>query len=602
MVVLHVELEAQRPTEEIIMVGSHEALGWWDPSKGFKLVWTGECWENAHSQPFVLEGSDTGGAQGAVDYKFVRSGTSDGPRWESGRNRVLACAPSGEADMLLTAIFDTTSSNVRPYPDAKKPLVESRPSRSPARDRRLTHRVTTSSMGSSRHVGSDSEWKSKYQTVARGLADFRSRADVERQRWRQDDRSAREEEESLRRELFIANADLQKARQTLAAVAAAAALGPARPSVVQQSHTIRREDSFEVPPEHAGITQQTLVSSYDLARRLRSMAGSTTDVPPPSARHVQRVRTTRAEQASLYMQGTTSPSSPEASHTSRPTQPPTGEVQSAFFLPSSAVPLGDAADVAAGGAVASANTGRHASPARIAGAEAAAAAAAVAARTPATGSSSFADATPDAITPSHTDDMFLRPQTAQHRPPPASVPKLSLQSAAVVASPVARSTEVPVQSRGSGATDALALSAQGSVSQTVAAVVAAFHGDAAPERESAAEAKSPRFPTRSGLQSPGTGRRSPRGELPLQARAVLGKAAQAVPAHARRHERVRAFSPSSMFSNQRRYSGIGSPKAQPRLMSHRGSYEAARPRLHSEASQRSTDGATGPQQETGPTS
>lgn len=94
---LHVELEAQAPGPHLVMVGSHRALGWWDPGRGVQLHWTGSLWEA--SSPIDLPGASSMG------YKFVRirHGT---PEWEAGPNRALDVPEGDPSEHQLVATFN----------------------------------------------------------------------------------------------------------------------------------------------------------------------------------------------------------------------------------------------------------------------------------------------------------------------------------------------------------------------------------------------------------------------------------------------------------------------------------------------------------------
>jgi hypothetical protein len=82
------------------MVGSHEALGWWDPDKGAKLFWNGTAWET--EKPICLADVDE-----PIDFKFVRL-AGGAPVWEDGRIRALEMPKRSEAEMLLSANFNGT--------------------------------------------------------------------------------------------------------------------------------------------------------------------------------------------------------------------------------------------------------------------------------------------------------------------------------------------------------------------------------------------------------------------------------------------------------------------------------------------------------------
>eukprot|EP00929_Paragymnodinium_shiwhaense_P050855 TRINITY_DN25613_c0_g1_i1.p1 TRINITY_DN25613_c0_g1~~TRINITY_DN25613_c0_g1_i1.p1 ORF type:complete len:574 (-),score=91.63 TRINITY_DN25613_c0_g1_i1:474-2195(-) len=289
---LQVELQASPPAEEMVMVGSHTGLGWWDPSKGARLVWTGANWATSAGKPVILEGSDTGIADGGqLNYKFVRLGGHQGPRWENGRNRVLDCPPSGQAELLLTAVFDAPASNVKRYQEPEADLLAPT-SMAPTVAR------TTSAPGLQRVASGPSmerapELKAQYQCAAAKLASFRAAVDVQKHQWHKAEQKAIQEEEALRRELYAANAELEAARGLLASVSVAVALGPERPRTLPLPvHPDAAESvhSFPVTPgpepdaSTSAKSSMVMSSSLNLARRLRSLAGDEV-APPPSARN-----------------------------------------------------------------------------------------------------------------------------------------------------------------------------------------------------------------------------------------------------------------------------------------------------------------------------
>jgi len=240
---LYIELTSRAPKEELFVVGSHEAMGWWDPSKAAQLCWTGQAWETAE-KPLLL-----GAGPSRVDFKFMHRLGDGAARWEDGPNRVLdvpqcsgqpailgASGLPAPDDLLLTAAFDGASVT-RPWAPGREDL------------KRWT--AENSSMSaSSAAPGTEAEaarWKGKYMDAARQLADLRAAADLERQQWSQAERAAARNEEALQEELSTATTDLLSARGRLAAVAAATALGPARPgaAAARARPTPPRMDSFD---------------------------------------------------------------------------------------------------------------------------------------------------------------------------------------------------------------------------------------------------------------------------------------------------------------------------------------------------------------------
>mmetsp|Transcript_98785 Transcript_98785/g.175913 ORF Transcript_98785/g.175913 Transcript_98785/m.175913 type:complete len:438 (+) Transcript_98785:123-1436(+) len=94
---LHVRLQAPGPAEHLAVVGSHEALGCWNPADGLRLEWKGSSWMT--QQPVSLEPCET------VEFKFIkwRPGNVE---WEEGHNRVMEVP---RADLQLQGIFNGES-------------------------------------------------------------------------------------------------------------------------------------------------------------------------------------------------------------------------------------------------------------------------------------------------------------------------------------------------------------------------------------------------------------------------------------------------------------------------------------------------------------
>eukprot|EP00401_Gymnodinium_catenatum_P027083 CAMPEP_0117597754 /NCGR_PEP_ID=MMETSP0784-20121206/75032_1 /TAXON_ID=39447 /ORGANISM="" /LENGTH=467 /DNA_ID=CAMNT_0005400159 /DNA_START=66 /DNA_END=1470 /DNA_ORIENTATION=- len=224
---LRVELTAPGPLERVVIVGSDEVFGWWDPSKGAALDWTGEAWET--TEPIDLDE----GCQ-SIDYKFVRVADRGVARWEDGRNRVLEVPSAGPREMMLVAHFNGSAMS-RPW--------------TPSEDDRTRWAEVLGCAAS--------HCKAKHRALTRELVDWRTTAGRERQQWTMEESEAKAEEEALRSELAVANAELERARGALAAVAAAAALAAARPCS---------------PMLHAGADAGSAASSV----------ASESQAPPPS--------------------------------------------------------------------------------------------------------------------------------------------------------------------------------------------------------------------------------------------------------------------------------------------------------------------------------
>ena len=78
---LHVKLLAPGPGERFAVLGSHEALGCWNPGYGLQLEWKGNAWETP--DPIAISPCER------VEFKFVRLRLG-GVEWESGPNRVVS--------------------------------------------------------------------------------------------------------------------------------------------------------------------------------------------------------------------------------------------------------------------------------------------------------------------------------------------------------------------------------------------------------------------------------------------------------------------------------------------------------------------------------
>jgi hypothetical protein len=97
---LQVRLCADAPTERIMMIGSHEALGRWNPSRGAALEWNGDMWVT--KIPIALP------LHGRVEFKFVRLQPSGEAEWETGSNRIIE-APANSIDLHFQGRFNGES-------------------------------------------------------------------------------------------------------------------------------------------------------------------------------------------------------------------------------------------------------------------------------------------------------------------------------------------------------------------------------------------------------------------------------------------------------------------------------------------------------------
>lgn len=96
---LHVRLHAPGPGERFAVLGSHEALGCWNPTSGLHLEWKGTAWETP--DPISISPC------ARVEFKFVRVWLGD-IEWESGPNRVTEF-PNFKGDLCLQGIFNGES-------------------------------------------------------------------------------------------------------------------------------------------------------------------------------------------------------------------------------------------------------------------------------------------------------------------------------------------------------------------------------------------------------------------------------------------------------------------------------------------------------------
>lgn len=208
---VHITLEGDKPRTRLVMVGSHPALGWWDPGKGATLEWTGKAWET--TEPVALSA-----LSGHLDYKFVRVGEGS-PQWEEGRNRVLEVPVSAHGnqsgpgcDMLLSADFSGSSV----YRSLTAQEAATRP---------WSH---TGKQGTAAK-GDEALWRAKFEEATNSLASTRVRAEEEAARWSQEEKEAVEIEEALRRELAEARRELEglNARPTAEVVYRPPAVHPA---------------------------------------------------------------------------------------------------------------------------------------------------------------------------------------------------------------------------------------------------------------------------------------------------------------------------------------------------------------------------------------
>eukprot|EP00971_Amphidinium_carterae_P283291 5624320-Amphidinium_carterae.1 len=81
-----IQVSADAPAEQVVLTGSHAALGSWNPEQGVALEWRYNAWVT--KEPISLPAT-------RIECKFVRLSERGHVEWESGPNRVLDI-PSGK--------------------------------------------------------------------------------------------------------------------------------------------------------------------------------------------------------------------------------------------------------------------------------------------------------------------------------------------------------------------------------------------------------------------------------------------------------------------------------------------------------------------------
>lgn len=113
---LQVSLNAEGPQSKMVLAGSEQVLGWWDPSKSAELTWTGKVWETV--KPIELTSS-----RSRLDFKFVQLEPSCSgcpvPRWEAGPFRALEVPAESAVELLLEGTFDGAVSTKLLSPHSK---------------------------------------------------------------------------------------------------------------------------------------------------------------------------------------------------------------------------------------------------------------------------------------------------------------------------------------------------------------------------------------------------------------------------------------------------------------------------------------------------
>lgn len=181
---LSIRLKVDQQPPSAVLVGSHEALGWWDPSKGAPLEWTGELWETR--KPICLTGP-----MDHIDYKFVRLGedtSAAGAKWELGPNRCLQLKGCETQEALLAATFNGSSSLT--------PLVAGQISRCLAEQ-------------CGKDDASASIWKRRFETATQEIEGSKMQAELQRKLWEEEAKEAEGLEAELMAELKQAEAKVE---------------------------------------------------------------------------------------------------------------------------------------------------------------------------------------------------------------------------------------------------------------------------------------------------------------------------------------------------------------------------------------------------------
>mmetsp|Transcript_11372 Transcript_11372/g.26255 ORF Transcript_11372/g.26255 Transcript_11372/m.26255 type:complete len:1192 (-) Transcript_11372:159-3734(-) len=265
MPALHIELTEIFPTQ-LVMIGSHETLGWWDPSKGSKLEWSADTETWRTQKPISLTpgiGAD-GQRQAAIDYKFVRM-IQGQCQWEGGPNRVIEI-PAGAAEFNINAEFNGKAvvklGNGGPE-DAFQAKLHQWESQWAQEERRAEKteevlraqlnelQLEISRMRENISKGKEAKEATLAEIVALGEAEKKRKADAE----------AKAIEDARRaREALEAEKAAELARKAAAARAAENALAA---KVAQVTRPLRPEDDFKVTEGTATSILQEFVDPLD---------------------------------------------------------------------------------------------------------------------------------------------------------------------------------------------------------------------------------------------------------------------------------------------------------------------------------------------------
>jgi len=165
---LHVKLQAAGPGERFAVLGSHEALGCWNPNSGLQLEWNGNAWETP--DPVAISPCEH------VEFKFVRI-RFGGIEWETGPNRVTEF-PDFQGNLCLQGVFNGESV-IQPSDDE------------------VLRSTSTSNL-------QDEMWKSRYEEALSVLMALQK--DITTRQEEQDRRSARHHQvvHDLRQQITVA--------------------------------------------------------------------------------------------------------------------------------------------------------------------------------------------------------------------------------------------------------------------------------------------------------------------------------------------------------------------------------------------------------------
>ncbi|CAJ1446168.1 unnamed protein product [Effrenium voratum] len=204
---LHVKLHAPGPGERFAVLGSHEALGCWNPSSGLQLEWKGNAWET--SGPVPISPCER------VEFKFARF-KPGGLEWESGPNRVTEF-PNYPGHLCLQGIFNGESilqpTDLEFEEDSwafrSAQTAPARPAATQAQRLPLSDPFAPqaeSTVDTTASIEEDEDWRARYETALSMLLALQH--DIAMRQQEQDTRRTRRNEvvEDLRRQIAAAQA------------------------------------------------------------------------------------------------------------------------------------------------------------------------------------------------------------------------------------------------------------------------------------------------------------------------------------------------------------------------------------------------------------